>query len=451
MSQRAPQQKPTPIAQALNDQLEKAAPEILAMLSAYGRRLYFPKGIISQSAEAKQKAHRFNATIGIATEGKGPMALPSVAAQLGGIPPADALTYAPPAGRPGLRKAWREKLLLENPSLADRQFGEPIVTNAITHGLSVAGELFIEPGDVMLMPDKLWGNYKLTFEVHHGATIETFPFYKGKGLGANNGIDTEGFAARLRELAEGREKLLVLLNFPNNPTGYMPTPAEGEALASALLAQAKRGTKLVVFCDDAYFGLFYHLGSPSMTESLFGKLTGRHPNLLAVKLDGATKELFVWGLRCGFITFGPGRPETADVVCEVLDAKARGAIRGGISNVPQLSQSIVERALAAPGIDAERAAKCEVLRQRAERVYQVAGHPRFAESFAVYPFNSGYFMLVEVKGVDAEKLRVHLLDEYGVGLIATSATDIRVAFSCLEVDQIEPLFEALHKAIQELR
>ena len=48
----------------------------------------------------------------------------------------------------------------------------------------------------------LTGNYKLTFEVHHGATIETFPFYKSKGLGANNGIDTEGFAARLRELAE---------------------------------------------------------------------------------------------------------------------------------------------------------------------------------------------------------------------------------------------------------
>jgi hypothetical protein len=38
-----------------------------------------------------------------------------------------------------------------------------------------------------------------------------------------------------------------------------------------------------------------------------------------------------------------------------------------------------------------------------------------------------------------------------VGLIATSATDIRVAFSCLEIEQIEPLFEALHKAILELR
>ncbi len=438
--------KLNPIAQSLNEKLEEAAPEVLGMLSEYGRRLYFPKGIITQTAEAKQKAHRFNATIGIATEDGGPMILPSIAKQIGDVPAADAVTYAPPAGRPGLRAAWREKLLAENPSLAGKVFGEPIVTSAITHGLSVAGELFLDPGDVVLMPDKLWGNYRLTFEVHHGAQIETFPFYKDEG-----GMDTDAFAARLSELAEGREKLVVLLNFPNNPTGYMPTEAEGDALAAALEAQAAKGTRLVVLCDDAYFGLFYHLGGESMTESLFGKLTGRHPNLLAVKLDGATKELFVWGLRCGFITFGPGRPETAEVVCEALDAKTRGAIRGGVSNIPQLSQTLVERALASPDLQAERDEKCETLRNRAERVYEIANQPKFAESWKVYPFNSGYFMLVKVEGVDAEKLRVHLLDEHGVGLIATSATDIRVAFSCLDANDVEPLFEALHQAIQELR
>ena len=47
------------------------------MLSALGRRLYYPKGILTQSAEARQKAHRSNATIGIATEGGEPMHLPS--------------------------------------------------------------------------------------------------------------------------------------------------------------------------------------------------------------------------------------------------------------------------------------------------------------------------------------------------------------------------------------
>ena len=109
-----------PIARALDEKLEEAAPEVLEMLSAYGRRLYFPKGIISQTAEAKQKAKRFNATIGIATEQGGPMALPSIAGQIGDVPLADAITYAPPAGRPGLRQLWREKLLAENPSLSDR-------------------------------------------------------------------------------------------------------------------------------------------------------------------------------------------------------------------------------------------------------------------------------------------------------------------------------------------
>lgn len=438
-----------PIAQALNEQLEKSAPEVLGMLSEYGRRLYFPKGIISQTAEAKQKATRFNATIGIATEAGSPMILPSVASQIGDVSAQDAVTYAPPPGRPGLRAAWREKLLEENPSLAGKTFGQPIVTSAITHGLTLAGELFLDPGDVMLLPDKLWGNYRLTFEVHHGAEIQTFPFYKSSAEGG--GMDTDAFATRLAELAEGRDKVVVLLNFPNNPTGYMPTEAEGDALAAALEAQAEKGTKLVVLCDDAYFGLFYHLGGASMTESLFGKLTGRHPNLLAVKLDGATKELFVWGLRCGFITFGPGRADSAAEVCEALDAKTRGAIRGGISNVPQLSQTLVERTLQNPDLQKERDAKCETLRVRAERVYEVANQPKFAESWSVYPFNSGYFMLVKVNGVDAEKLRVHLLDEHQVGLIATSATDIRVAFSCLDVNDVEPLFEALHQAINELR
>ena len=129
------------------------------------------------------------------------------------------------------------------------------MTSAITHGLSLVGELFVDPGDAILMPDKLWGNYRLTFEVDYGAKIETFPFYAGEGFN-----DRTASPRRSRPSCGGRDKLIVLLNFPNNPTGYMPTPAEGEAIVAALKAQAERGTKLVVLCDDAYFGLFYPPG-----------------------------------------------------------------------------------------------------------------------------------------------------------------------------------------------
>ncbi len=434
-----------PLAEALNDRLEAAAPEVLQMLSALGRRLYFPKGILSQSAEAKQKAKRFNATIGIATEGGGPMHLASAAKHLVDVAPAEAFPYAPPAGQPALRERWREKQLAENPSLRGKRIGLPVVTSAITHGLTLVADLFVDPGDRILLPDKLWGNYRLTYEVQRGAKIATFPFFAG------GGFNTAGFARALAENAAGRDKLIALLNFPNNPTGYMPTPEEGEALVAALIAQAEAGTRVVAVFDDAYFGLFYHLGGQSMTESLFALAANRHANLLAVKLDGATKELFVWGLRCGFITLAPGRAESADEVCDVLDAKLRGAIRGGISNIPQLSQTIVRKALESSTIDAERAEKRETLRARAEKVYEVANQPRFAESWDVYPFNSGYFMCVAVKGVEAEKVRLHLLDTYGIGVIAAGPTDIRIAFSCLAVDDVEPLFEDLHKAIQDMR
>ncbi|HEX9814661.1 MAG TPA: aminotransferase class I/II-fold pyridoxal phosphate-dependent enzyme [Myxococcota bacterium] len=434
-----------PLAKSLNERLEAASPEILAMLSSMGRRLYFPKGILSQSAEAKQKATRFNATIGIATEGGGPMHLASAAKHLVDIEPAEAFTYAPPAGQLALRERWRGKLLAENPSLRDKRISLPVVTSAITHGLSLVGDLFVEPGDRIVIPDKLWGNYRLTYEVQRGAEIATYPFF------AEGGFNAEGFARAMADNAAGRDKLIAVLNFPNNPTGYMPTSAEGNALIAALIAQAEAGTRLVAVFDDAYFGLFYHLGAPSMTESLFAMAANRHPNLLAIKLDGATKELFVWGLRCGFITLGPGRAETADEVADVLDAKLRGAIRGGISNISQLSQSIVRKVLESPTVDAERAQKLETLKARAERVYEVANEPRFADSWDVYPFNSGYFMCVAVKGVEAEKVRLQLLDTYGVGVIAAGPTDIRVAFSCLEVGEVEPLFEDLHKAIQDMR
>jgi aspartate/methionine/tyrosine aminotransferase len=446
--------KTLPLAQQLDERIEQVAPAVLAMLSPLGRRLYFPKGILSQTAEAKQKASRFNATIGIATERGGPMYLPSMHRHLSDVAPADAYNYAPPAGRQTLRERWREKLLAENPSLRGKSFGLPIVTSALTHGLSLVGDLFVAENDRILLPDQLWGNYRLTYEVRLGAEIVTYPFYRnapGDAGPIGDGFNVDGFAAALATHAQGRDKLIVLLNFPNNPTGYMPTPAEGRGIADALAAQAARGTRIVAVTDDAYFGLFHHLGAESMTESLFGLLTGRDPNLLAVKLDGATKELFVWGLRCGFVTFGPGDPATADTVCDVLDAKCRGAIRGSISNSPMLSQTLVERALETASIDTERKEKAETLRARATRVYEVIGRPAFRETFDPYPFNSGYFMCVRVKGVDAERLRLHLLDHHRVGLIATSPTDIRVAFSCLEVEQVEPLFEALDRAIRELR
>jgi len=45
-----------PLAKELNENILKANPHIYEMLSQVGKKLYFPKGILTQSAEAKEKA-----------------------------------------------------------------------------------------------------------------------------------------------------------------------------------------------------------------------------------------------------------------------------------------------------------------------------------------------------------------------------------------------------------
>jgi len=433
-----------PLARELNEQIQKNNPHILEMLSPLGKNLYFPKGILSQSAEAKQKAFKYNATIGIALEKKEAMHLKCIHDRIKEVSPNDVFTYAPAAGKLELRNKWAEKQLNENPAMQSKKMGKPIVTNALTHGLTLVGDLFIDEGDIILLPDKFWGNYRLIYEVRRKAKIVTYPFYNDAG-----GFNLHAFERNLQKQAEKANKLTVILNFPNNPTGYSITKEEAKELSSILINTAKQGLRLIVVLDEAYYGLFYqdHL----LKQSLMGFLVNQADNLLVIKLDGATKEEFVWGFRVGFLTYGLGPQGNLDAIYEALEKKTMGAIRGSISNCPHVSQTLVLKALESPEFAGQREEKFEILKARALKVMEVLNQERYKDAWTVYPFNSGYFMCLEIKGPEAETLRTHLLEKYGVGIIAAGGHDVRVAFSCIEVEEIEELFNIIYQGVMDLR
>ena len=431
-----------PLAKELNDQILEQNPHVLDMLSDLGKNLFFPKGILTQSAEAKEKAHKFNATIGIATENGGPMYLQCIQDKLGNFDPKDIYPYAPPAGKPELRALWREKMLRENPSQQGKFFSNPIVTNALTHGLSIVGDMFVGLGDHVVLPDMFWGNYNLTFGTCNGGIIKKHNTFTPDG-----GYDVEAFRSTLQTTAVEKGKAVVILNFPNNPSGYTPTVAEGEAIVAAILEVATSGCNVVVVTDDAYFGLFYE---DSMQESLFGKLANLHPRILTIKLDGATKEEFVWGFRTGFITFADGHSDEKPLVLTALEKKAMGIIRAKISNCPHPSQTFVIEALRSPNFIAQKKEKFEIMKGRSLAVKAVLDSGKFNDVWSYYPFNSGYFMCLKLKGVEAEPLRIHLLNKYGVGTISTNKTDLRIAFSCIASQDIPELFDIIATAAREL-
>jgi aspartate/methionine/tyrosine aminotransferase len=81
----------------------------------------------------------------------------------------------------------------------------------------------------------------------------------------------------------------------------------------------------------------------------------------------------------------------------------------------------------------------------------VLANNKYHEAWDVYPFNSGYFMCLRLKKVNAEELRLHLLNKYGVGVISLGETDIRIAFSCVEEEDIQDIFGIIFQAIKDIK
>ncbi len=424
-----------PIAKELNTILENTT--IYALLSDLGKRLFFPRGIVSQSAEAGAKAKSYNATVGMATSGSKPMYLPSIMKYLSGLEPSEIFSYAPTAGILRLREIWKAEMLKKNPSIGDALISLPIVTAGLTHGISIASDLFFDKGDKVIVPDMYWGNYKLIIEGRREAYVVNFPFFDGTRM------NIKSLEKTIR--SSGSKKVSVILNFPNNPTGYSPSVKESDELAAMFNTLAEDDFKIVVICDDAYFGLFFE--EETCRESLFARLCSLHKNILAVKIDGATKEELVWGFRTGFITYG-GKGITKEQF-EALQQKTMGAVRASVSSCCNISQNLLIKGLSSGTYQSEKDDAARKMKERYLKVKEVVADIPKDVPLRVLPFNSGYFMTFEVLGKDAEKLRKHLLDDYSTGVISIAGKYIRIAFSSVDVDKIPGLYSLIFKAASE--
>ena len=429
-----------PIAIELNERIRATAPTVFELLSKLGKRIYLPKGILSQTAEANAKAHRFNATRAIAQDftqhGDDMMHLAVSRELVPELPSESIYGYAPVLGQPGLREAWKTHLLKENPSLAEATLSLPIVTSGMTHGFSLLADLFVDSEDTLILPDKIWGNYRLIFQTKAAANLQTYPFFN-----TARGFNTHGFREILTSTTG--EKLLILLNFPHNPTGYAINRTEAQQIVDAIVARADAGSRILVMIDDAYAGLWYD--ASVMHESLFGLLVGCHPNVVPVKIDGATKEEYAWGLRVAFISFGLGETEM-----QPLEQKLSGLIRANTSGASQVSQTLILEAMKAPGYAEQKQRNYEILKARALKVKEVASDPQYAKLWEVYPSHAGYFTCLNLKSGNAEKVRQRLLEEHGIGTISLGETELRVAYSCLEESDIETVFRTIAEVIEAL-
>lgn len=426
-----------PLAQELNETLKGSVVE--ALMSDMGKRMYFPNGIISQGGEAAKDAYFANGTIGMAVAEKTPIQLNSYKKIMPDLNPRETVAYEKTAGNPELRKIWKDKLLEKNPSLKDKQISLPILVPGLTAALSYVADLFVDENKPLLAADPCWDNYELIACARRGAEFHQFKCFDEKGL---NLADLE---KTMKEEAEKYGSVRVILNFPQNPSGYSPTKDEVQKITKIVKDIAESGKQVLVLSDDAYFGLNYE--DDIEPQSLFAYMADLHENVLAIKADGPTKEDFAWGFRTGFLTFASKGLNQAQI--DALQVKFMSAIRSSVSCSSTPSQAIIKHAFMNPDHDAQKAELRKMLHRRYDLVRKFV-NTHTSSVLTPLPFNSGYFMAFDVKKIDAEDLRKRVLAEKGIGVIQINPKTLRVAFSSIDEEKIEEVFASIYNIAEAM-
>lgn len=152
---------------------------------------------------------------------------------------AGANQYAPMPGVPPLRQAIAAKV--------ERLYGRTVDENAevtvctgATEGLFSAIQALVRPGDEVIVLDPAYDSYEPAVTLAGGRTRHV-PL-TASGPDADFQIDWE----RLADAVNGRTRLMIL-NFPQNPTGAVLSPADLDLLADTI-----RDTSLYLLSDEVY-------------------------------------------------------------------------------------------------------------------------------------------------------------------------------------------------------
>ena len=245
--------------------------------------------------------------------------------------------YPPQGGTPALKQAIQRKFRRDN--ALDYSLDEIIVGNGGKQVIFNAFMATIDPGDEVVIPSPFWISYADMAKVAGGVPV-TVPCPQNNGFRPR----PEDIAAAITPRTRW-----VLLNFPSNPTGAVPSREEIAAIAAVLL----RHPHVWVMTDDMYEHLIYDGFEFHTIAAVEPALKDR-----TLTVNGVSKTYAMTGWRIGF----GGGP--ANLIRGMFNMQ--GQATAGVSTV---GQAAAAAALDGPqDLVRERA---EIYRQRRDMVVEM--------------------------------------------------------------------------------
>ena len=178
--------------------------------------------------------------------------------------------YTPTQGLPVLREKMQ--------AAVDAEYGhddrQVFVSSGTSGGLVLAMQALVDPGDEVILFDPFFVMYEPLIQLVDGVPvlIDTYPNFK---------IDIGKVEAAITDKTK-----LIILNSPSNPTGYVPSQEEVDALGKLCLEKG-----IVLISDEIYRHFDYDgdFHSPA------------HVNPNTIVIDGFSKSHAMTGWRLGMV------------------------------------------------------------------------------------------------------------------------------------------------------
>jgi aspartate/methionine/tyrosine aminotransferase len=443
--------------------------------SDYGKSIFQPNGVFYWSGRAKKEANiigTIGAILGPENELESiesdrtitfyvPMIKDMVKCD-----PQMIVPYTPITGNPELRGLWQEWIVNKGKRSKNLPLGQvdltgklslPVIVPGLSFGIFTGTRLFINPGEEVIAPNKFWDNYVAIIERQCGGIISTFDMFEE--VNGKLTYNLNGMKDQIVKSFEHQQKAVMLLNFPSNPTGYMPDGETVIRMKETLLDCVNTHNKpIVVLCDDAYEGYCY--SESAVNVSIFYELANLHELIIPIKIDGATKEFLLYGGRMGAFTLGLHEKwyskENKDDFCEEFQNKVKGTIRSTISNSNTYTQNLVLQ-MFKTGFDEVLESRKKVVDLMGER-FSLMNELLSKPMSGVYmdPNGGAFFLLLNIdKKVKASDFNIHLLKNYQTGFIPLEdekrgLNALRIAFSSIPVSKIPKAVENIKSTIKDL-
>lgn len=357
---------------------------IMAASSREGKTLrdvVFAAGAAAREAAAQYGEDKvINATVGCyAGEDEKLACLPVVEQLYRSLPMSDFITYAPPMGLEGYRKAVIDETF---ESCRPDGYVDAVATSGGTGAIHIAIANYSEVGDTVLTTDWRWNIYDcLCQEI--GRNLHTFSMMDDQGH-----FNTVAFSAAVSNILSRQDSLLIILNTPaNNPTGFALSDAEWADVLEICRLHEKNGKRISILVDIAYIA---YAGEKNRVRSFMTQFAGLPEHIFTMFAFSMSKGYTLYGQRAGALV---GLSSSKAVIEEFANLGKYSA-RTSWSNINRAAMTLLtrirsDRDLMAQ-LDLERLAFAKNLRRRADIFTYEAD--RCGLSYV--PYKGGFFISI---------------------------------------------------------